>query len=90
MSNRFAMKRFLGLTAEEIAENETMWKEENIDEDTSLSASAELRSTGVTANDMSTDLSNLSGGGAQPPVPAEGEAMDPNAAPPESSPTPTP
>ena len=90
MSNRFAMKRFLGLTAEEIAENETMWKEENIDEDTSLSASVELRSTGVTANDMSTDLSNLSGGGAQPPVPAEGEAMDPNAAPPESSPTPTP
>ena len=29
MSNRFAMKRFLGMSAEEIAENERMWREEN-------------------------------------------------------------
>lgn len=61
VSKRFAMKRFLGLTAEEIAENETQWKEENVDEDTGLSASAELRSAGVTAGGMSGDLSSLGG-----------------------------
>lgn len=61
VSKRFAMKRFLGLTAEEIAENETQWKEENVDEDTGLSASAELRSAGVTAGGMAGDLSSLAG-----------------------------
>ena len=29
LSNRFAMKRFLGMNDEEIAENERMWREEN-------------------------------------------------------------
>jgi hypothetical protein len=60
MSKRFAMKRFLGLTTEEITENEQMWREENVDTDVSLSASAELRSQGVTANNISGDLSSLS------------------------------
>jgi hypothetical protein len=61
LSKRFAMKRFLGLTTEEIADNEQMWREENVDTDVTLSASAELRSTGITANGMNTDLSSLSG-----------------------------
>jgi len=61
LSKRFAMKRFLGLTTEEIADNEQMWREENVDTDVTLSASAELRSTGITANGMNADLSNLSG-----------------------------
>jgi hypothetical protein len=60
MSKRFAMKRFLGLTTEEITENEQMWREENVDTDVSLSASAELRSQGVTANNITGDLSALS------------------------------
>lgn len=59
VSKRFAMKRFLGMTAEEIAENEVMWREENIDTDQSLSASAELRSVGVSANTISGDLNSL-------------------------------
>ena len=29
VSNRFAMQRFLGMSAEEIAENERLWREEN-------------------------------------------------------------
>ena len=29
LSNRYAMKRFLGLTDEEVAENERLWREEN-------------------------------------------------------------
>jgi hypothetical protein len=76
MSKRFALKRFLGLTSEEIAENEKLWKEENIDIDNKLSASAELRSQGITANGMSADLSNLSSAGA-PPLPEPG--MEPGA-----------
>lgn len=88
VSKRFAMKRFLGMTAEEIAENETMWREENIDTDQSLSASAELRSVGVSANTISGDLGNLA---MTPNTPAPEE--DPNAAgagmgPPGSPPAP--
>lgn len=61
VSKRFAMKRFLGLTSEEIAENETLWKEENIDTDVSMGVKAELRSTGVTDNAIGQDLDGLSG-----------------------------
>jgi hypothetical protein len=77
VSKRFAMKRFLGMTTEEVAENERMWKEENIDEDTKLSASAEMRSAGVTANTMSGDLSSL-GANTAAPAPA-GEEGAPTA-----------
>jgi hypothetical protein len=66
VSKRFAMKRFLGMTAEEVAENERMWKEENIDEDTKLSASAEMRSAGVSANTVAGDLSSLGANTAEP------------------------
>jgi hypothetical protein len=49
MSKRFTMKRFLGLSQEEIIENERLWREENrdmggIDED----ASSEMRGAGIT------------------------------------------
>ena len=73
LSKRFALKRFLGLSAEEMAENETMWKEENVDEDTALPANAELRSVGVTAGGMGSDLSNLNNATTPPEQPAEGE-----------------
>jgi hypothetical protein len=69
ISKRFALKRFLGLTSEEVAENENLWKEENIDSGVNLSASAELRGAGVTANNMSGDISNLTA----PPEPLPGE-----------------
>lgn len=38
ISRRFAMQRYLGLSEEEIIENETMWMEENPDENTDTSA----------------------------------------------------
>ena len=60
VSKRFAMKRFLGMTQEEVAENEKLWKEENIDEDTKLSANAELRGAGITANGLSGELDSVS------------------------------
>jgi hypothetical protein len=71
ISKRFALERFLGLKKEEIAENERLWKEENIDEDQYLSASSELRGAGITANGMAGDVSAL-GSAAVPPEPAPG------------------
>tara|TARA_R110000744_G_scaffold16237_1_gene44844 strand:- start:1617 stop:3359 length:1743 start_codon:yes stop_codon:yes gene_type:complete len=58
ISNRFAMKRFLGMSAEEIAENERMWKEEN-DETLNTAgedASAEMRGAGISGAGISSDL----------------------------------
>ena len=66
LSKRFAMKRFLGLTAEEIAENERQWREENIDKGTNLSAQAELRSAGVTTGGLSADADALGQSGEAP------------------------
>ena len=71
VSKRFALERFLGLTREEIAQNETQWKEENVDEDQYLSASSELRSAGITANNMAGDI-----GGLSAPAPEENMAGD--------------
>ena len=91
VSKRFAMKRFLGLTAEEIAENEKMWKEENVDEDIKLSASAEMRSAGITAGGLQGDLGSLSANEPPPPneeggIPAEGDMGQGGATPPPPPP----
>jgi hypothetical protein len=80
VSKRFAMKRFLGMTAEEVAENELMWREENVDADTALSASAELRSVGVTANNLSSDLGSIAGATTPPAGEPGEESVEPEAA----------
>ena len=57
MSKRFALKRFLGLTAEEMAENERMWAEENgKGTPTYTDAAGELRSAGLSAAGIEGDL----------------------------------
>jgi hypothetical protein len=57
MSKRFAMKRFLGLTQEEITENERMWREENSEtEATSSDAATQMRSAGITPGGMQSDF----------------------------------
>jgi len=57
VSKRFALKRFLGLTDEEIAENERFWAEENgKGEPTSTDAAGELRSAGLSASGIEGDL----------------------------------
>jgi hypothetical protein len=78
LSKRFSLKRFLGLSQEEITENEKLWKEENVDADTSLPANAELRSVGVTANSVGADISALNGATTEP-LPGEegGDASAP-------------
>lgn len=53
LSRRFAMKKYLGLSDSEVAENERLWREENADStpvagvDDSLSGMADMRSVGV-------------------------------------------
>ena len=81
ISKRFALERFLGLTREEIAQNETQWKEENVDEDQFLSASSELRTAGITAGGISGDIGDLSS-----PAPAPGMENDAAGAPADAAP----
>ena len=61
VSNRFAMKRFLGMTDEEIAENERLWREENQENLTTppTDSSGEMRSAGISGAGMGSDLDNL-------------------------------
>jgi hypothetical protein len=72
VSNRFALKRFLGLTDEEIAENERLWREENDEnlESQPTDASGEMRSAGISGTGIDADLGagedELEGG--EPPV----------------------
>jgi hypothetical protein len=59
LSKRFALKRFLGLTEEEIKENERMWKEENGNRLTpSINAAGEMRSAGITPGGISADMAD--------------------------------
>jgi hypothetical protein len=59
ISKRFALKRFLGLSQEEITENETLWKEENGAKlQSSANAAAELRSAGITPGAISADTAD--------------------------------
>jgi hypothetical protein len=49
LSKRFAMKRFLGMTQEEITENERLWKEENSENlKPPTDSAASMRSAGIT------------------------------------------
>ena len=57
MSHRFALKRFLGLTDEEVADNERLWAEENgKGQPTNTDAAGELRSAGLSAAGIEGDL----------------------------------
>jgi hypothetical protein len=78
LSKRFAMKRFLGMTQEEITENERMWREEqggNLKP--VLDAAGQMRSVGITPAGTQADMA---GQEAEAPVEApedtgaEGEA----------------
>ncbi len=61
MSKRFALKRFLGLTEEEIRENEKLWKEENGEKvAASADAAGDMRSMGITPTGIQTDMADQS------------------------------
>ncbi len=79
LSKRFLMKRYLGLTEQELSENEEMWAEEQGDTDIATPAEPNLRSVGVTPGGISADIDNMS-------LPQAGA---PGAAPPGAGPMPT-
>jgi hypothetical protein len=57
LSKRFAMKRFLGMTEDEIKENERLWREENGSNlKSETDAGSQLRSAGITPGGLSADM----------------------------------
>jgi hypothetical protein len=56
MSKRFMLKRFLGLTEDEIKENEELWKEERDQPEMTGTAGSDLRSVGITPGGMESDM----------------------------------
>ena len=56
MSKRFMMKRFLGLTEEEIMENEVSWREERDEPEIDTTQGQDLRSIGITPAGMEGDI----------------------------------
>ena len=72
MSKRFALKRYLGLTEEEMARNADLWAEENNVPQKKQSKSNQLRSAGVTQAGISGDLDQFEEPTADPEAPEPG------------------
>lgn len=70
ISKRFALERFLGLTEEEIAKNEKMWREENDKEMDIEPQGSDLRNIGVSVGDIEADAQT--GEDMNQPEPEEG------------------
>jgi hypothetical protein len=68
MSKRFMLERFLGLSKEEIVENEQMWREERDEPDLETTQGQDLRAIGVTPAGLEADINmgqDLAGAGAE-------------------------
>jgi hypothetical protein len=89
MSKRFLMSRFLGLTEEEIAENERMYQEEQGDLDNAPADSAGLRSVGISPGGLSGDLETAELAAPAAELEPEAGAATPEAPEPTTAPPPT-
>jgi hypothetical protein len=56
LSKRFMMQRFLGLSEEEILENEQMWREEKDEPELNSAASEQMRSVGIMPGSIEQDI----------------------------------
>jgi hypothetical protein len=56
MSKRFLMKRYLGLSEEEIQENSDLWQEERDEPELTTTTGQDLRSVGVSPADIESDI----------------------------------
>ena len=87
LSKRFALKRFLGLSEEEVKENERMWREENgANLKPVPDASSEMRSIGITPGSLGAET----GAQDQEADPAMAAAAEAQAAAPEDQAAPAP
>ena len=81
LSKRFLMKRYLGMTEQEMSENEMMWAEEQGDIEIAKPEDPNLRSIGVTPGSIAGDLANVEpppGGEMAPGAgPGEMQGMSP-------------
>jgi len=81
ISKRFALKRFLGLSDEEIAENERLWAEENGKaKPIPTDSSAELRGAGISPAGISADIGAMADTAAPPEAAPGGVPPAPEAA----------
>jgi hypothetical protein len=73
MSTRFCMERFLGLSQEEIKENQKLWHEERVEPeaDESTAKGSDLRSIGISSSDIEGDIETAEN------MPGEDEAGNP-------------
>ena len=74
MSKRFALKRFLGLTEEEMALNSQLWAEENNVAQKKQTKATQMRTAGVAQSDINADLDQFEEPTAEPEAPAPGQA----------------
>jgi hypothetical protein len=75
ISKRFALKRYLGLSEEEVAENERLWAEENGKGHPAVTdSSGELRGVGVSQAGIGTDMTDLADTTAPEGMAAPGDA----------------
>jgi hypothetical protein len=88
MSKRFALKRFLGLTEEEITENEEMWREERGSAELETTQGQDLRAIGVTPAGLESDIQT--GEEIATGVELQAAGQPPGAAPPAGQPAATP
>jgi hypothetical protein len=80
LSKRFTMKRFLGLSPEEILENETLWKQEHKEISTEqVAPGAELRSAGITPTGIQDAMNPQPEGNPEAEQPVPGGAGVPQA-----------
>lgn len=84
MSKRFMLQRFLGLTEDEIQENEELWREERDQPDSPKQSGQDLRAVGVTPGGLETDITTGEEIGQMEPV--AGGAGEPDMAPAGGSP----
>tara|TARA_Y100001954_G_scaffold59560_1_gene64473 strand:+ start:5285 stop:7030 length:1746 start_codon:yes stop_codon:yes gene_type:complete len=78
VSNRFAMKRYLGLSEEELTENERLWREENDENITPppTDAGGELRGAGVSGAGIDADMAGMDEEVPGGEAPIDGGATD--------------
>jgi hypothetical protein len=80
IAKRFALKRFLGMSDEDLMENERLWKEESgMAKTTSQDAAGELRTAGVSPTGIAADASAMAGGEPAPEGMAPEAGAEPGA-----------
>ena len=92
LSKRFLMKRYLGMTEQEISENETAWAEERGDIEEAPVDNPNMRSAGISPGGIQSDLEGLGpepgAQGAEAGPNMAGAAMGPGGGTPGAAPAP--